>query len=102
MSPEVFVSTGTRRACSRGVIGSTMGAYPRGTCSKYVQGNGHIFPHTVSSIFRLALTHTHTHTHTHTRARVCARATAREKVRQTDDWLLLEGNLAAFLKCRLR
>ena len=38
---------------------------------------GTFFPHTVSSIFRLSLTHTHTHTqhththtHTHTRARV--------------------------------
>ena len=26
---------------------------------------GTFFPHTVSSIFRLSLTHTHTHTHTH-------------------------------------
>ena len=26
-------------------------------------------PHTVSSIFRLSLTHTHTHTHTHMRGR---------------------------------
>ena len=28
---------------------------------------GTFFPHTVSSIFRLSLTHTHTHTHTHAR-----------------------------------
>ena len=28
---------------------------------------GTFFPHAVSSIFRLSLTHTHTHTHTHTR-----------------------------------
>ena len=27
---------------------------------------GTFFPHTVSSLFRLSLTHTHTHTHTHT------------------------------------
>ena len=27
---------------------------------------GTFFPHTVSSIFRLSLTHAHTHTHTHT------------------------------------
>ena len=49
----------------RGVIGSTVGAYPRGTGSNPVEGNGHFFPHTVSSIFRLSLTHTHTHTHTY-------------------------------------
>ena len=49
----------------RGVIGSTVGAYPRGTGSNPVKGNGHFFPHTVSSIFRLSLTHTCTHTHTH-------------------------------------
>ena len=38
---EVFVSTDARRACSRGVIGSTMGAYPRGAGSNDVEGNGH-------------------------------------------------------------
>ena len=41
---EVFVSTDARRACRRGVIGSTMGAYPRGTGSNPVEGNGHFFP----------------------------------------------------------
>ena len=41
---EVFVSTDARRACSHGVIGSTMGAYPRGTGSNPVEGNGHLFP----------------------------------------------------------
>ena len=61
----------------RGVIGSTVGAYPRGTGSNPAEGNGHFSPsyrqlylssfsdthtHTVSSIFRLSLTHTHTHT----------------------------------------
>ena len=50
---EVFVQTDARRACSRGVIGSTMGAYPRGTGSNPIEGMGHFFPHTVSSIFRL-------------------------------------------------
>ena len=55
--PEVFVSTDGRRACRRGAIGSTMGAYPRDTGSNPVEGNGHFFfPHTVSSIFRLSLT----------------------------------------------
>ena len=42
--PEVFVSTDARRACSRGVIGSMMGAYPRGTGSSPIEGNGHFFP----------------------------------------------------------
>ena len=66
---EVFVSTDARRACPRSVIVSTVGAYPRGTGSNPVEGNGPFFsPHTVSSIFRLSLTHTHTHTHTHMHA----------------------------------
>ena len=62
----MFVSTDGRRPCRRGVIGSTVGAYPRGTGSNPVEGNEHFFPHTVSSIFRLSLTHTHTHTDTQT------------------------------------
>ena len=43
---EVFVSTDARHACPRprGVIGSTMGAYPRSTGSNPVEGNGHFFP----------------------------------------------------------
>ena len=41
---EKFVSNDARRACSHGVIGSTMGAYPRGTGSNPVEGNGHFFP----------------------------------------------------------
>ena len=41
---EVFIRTNTRRACSRGVIGSTMGAYPRGKGSNPVEVNGHFFP----------------------------------------------------------
>ena len=40
----MFVSTDGRRACRRGVIGSTMGAYPRDTGSNPVEGNGHFFP----------------------------------------------------------
>ena len=63
---EVFVSNDARCACSRGEIASTMGAYPRGTGSNPVEGMGTVFPHAVSSIFRISLTHTHTHTHTHT------------------------------------
>ena len=50
----------------RGVIGSTVGAYPRGTGSNPVEGNEHFFP----SYRQLCLssfsdTHTHTHTHRH-------------------------------------
>ena len=41
---EVFVSTDARQAYPRGVIGSTVGAYPRGTGSNPVEGNGHFFP----------------------------------------------------------
>ena len=65
---EVYVSTDVRCACSRGVIASTMGAYPRGTGSNPVEGMGTFFPHAVSSIF-VFLWHTHTHTHTHTHQR---------------------------------
>ena len=36
--------TDRRRACRRGAIGSTMGAYPRDTGSNPVEGNGHFFP----------------------------------------------------------
>ena len=89
------VLTDARRACSRGVLGSTMGTYPRarGAGSNPVEGNGHSFAHTVRSIFRfpadthkhtlsLSLTHTHaracahthTHTHTHTHPRIPSRA----------------------------
>ena len=53
---KCFIRTDARRACRRGAIGSTMGAYPRDTGSNLVEGNGHYFPHTVSSIFRLSLT----------------------------------------------
>ena len=50
----------------RGVIGSTMGAYPRGTGSNPVEGYGHFFPSCRSALFFVFLWHTHTHTHTHT------------------------------------
>ena len=38
-----------------------MGAYPRDTGSNPVEGIGHFFPHTVSSIFRTSFSDTHTH-----------------------------------------
>ena len=71
---EVFVSTDGRRACRRGVIGSTMGAYPIGTGlgSNPVEGNGHFFPsyrQLYLSSFSDTHTHTHTHTHIHTHTR---------------------------------
>ena len=92
---EVFVSTDGRRACRCGVIGSTMGAYPRGTGSNPVEGNRHFFsriPSALSFVFlwqtdrhthpctharrhthTRAHTHTHTHnTHTHTHPRTRA------------------------------
>ena len=70
----------------RGVIGSTMGAYPRGTGSNPVEGNGHFFPscrqlylssfsdtHTHAHAYTDARTYTHTHTHTHTHAYLLVR-----------------------------
>ena len=68
----MFVSPDGRRACRRGAIGSTMGAYPRDTV-RNVQVRipsttmGTFLPHTVSSNFRLSLTHTHTHTSINTK-----------------------------------
>ena len=65
----MFVSTDARRACPRGVIGSTMGAYPRSTGSNPVDGNGHFFPscrqlYLLSfSIFRLSLTRARARAH---------------------------------------
>ena len=67
--------TDARRACSRGVIGSTMGAYPRGTGSNLVEGNGHFFPacrQPYLSSFSDAHTHMHARTLTHTHARTLA------------------------------
>ena len=52
----VFVLNDARRTCSRGVIGSTMGVYPRGTGLNPARGMGTFFPHAVGSIFRLSLT----------------------------------------------
>ena len=60
---KVFVSTDARRACPRGVIGSTMGVYPRGTGSNPVQGNGHFF-RSCRQLYFPSFSHTHTHTHT--------------------------------------
>ena len=40
----MFVLSDARRAYPRGVIGSTVGTYPRGTGSNPVEGNGHFFP----------------------------------------------------------
>ena len=56
---EVFVSTDARRVYPRGVIRSTVGAYPRGTGSNPVKGNGHFFliPSALSFVF---FWHTHT------------------------------------------
>ena len=47
---EVFVLTDARRASSRGVIGSTMDAYSRGTGSNPVEGNGHFFSLILSAL----------------------------------------------------
>ena len=70
---EVFVSTDARHACHHSVIGSTMGRIPEVQVRIPSKGMGTFFPHTVSSTFRLSLTHTHTHTHTHTPKRTNAR-----------------------------
>ena len=62
---EVFVRTDARRACSRGVIESTMGTDPRGTGSNPVEKTvGTFFTHAVCCSF-----FSDTYTHTHTRAR---------------------------------
>ena len=58
----VFVSTDARHACLRVVIGSAMGAYPRGTGSNPGEGNEHFFL-IPWLYFRLSLTQTDTHTH---------------------------------------
>ena len=70
---EVFVSTDARRACSRAVIGSTVGAYPmRGRVRIPSRGMGTFFPHAVSSIFHLSLTRTHARARARTHARTHA------------------------------
>ena len=67
---EVFVRTDARRACSRGVIGSTMGAYPKGTGSNPVEGNGCFFSLMLTALSFVFLWHTRTRTraraHVHT------------------------------------
>ena len=65
---DMFISTSARHACSGGVMGSTMGAYPRGTGLNPVEGNGHFFcscrqlylsSFSLSLSLSLSLTHTH-------------------------------------------
>ena len=60
----MFVSTDARWPYPHGVIGSTVGAYPRGAGSNPVEGNGHFFPSYrqlyLSSLKGLSLTHTGT------------------------------------------
>ena len=48
----------------RGVIGSTVGAYPRGTGSNPVEGNGHFFP-SYRQLYLSSFSDTQTHTHIH-------------------------------------
>ena len=57
----VFHSTDARRACRRGAIGSTMGAYPRDTGSNPAEGNGHFFP-SYRQLYLSSFFDTHTHT----------------------------------------
>ena len=59
----MFVSTDVKRPYPRGVIGSTVGAYPRGTSSNHVEGNGHFFP-SYRQLYLSSFFDTHTHTHT--------------------------------------
>ena len=61
----MFVSTDARRPYPCGVIGSTVGTYPRGTGSNPVEGNGHFFP-SLRQLYLSSFSDTHTHTHTHT------------------------------------
>ena len=61
----MFVSADGRRACRRGAIGSTMGAYPRGTGSNPVEGNEHILP-SYRQLYLSSFSDTDTHIHTHT------------------------------------
>ena len=60
---EVFVLTDARLACPRGVIGSTMGAYPRGTGSNPAEGNGHFFP-SCRQLYLSSFSDTHARTYT--------------------------------------
>ena len=65
---KVFVSTDARRPSPHGAIGSTVGAYPRGTGSNSVEGNGHFFP-SYRHLYLSSLSDTHTHTHMRARSR---------------------------------
>ena len=56
----MFHSTDARRACRRGAIGSTMGAYPRDTGSNPVEGNGHFFL-SYGQLYLSSFFDTHTH-----------------------------------------
>ena len=49
----MFVSTDGRRACRRGAIGSTVGAYPRDIGSNPVEGMGtfSLIPSALSFVF---------------------------------------------------
>ena len=49
----------------RGVIGSTVGAYPSGTGSNPVEGNGHFFP-SYRQLYLSSFSDTHAHTRTRT------------------------------------
>ena len=62
---EVFVRTDPRRASSPCVIGSAMGAFPRGAGSNPVE-SAFFFAHSVSSIFRFSMTPVPPPAHTHT------------------------------------
>ena len=61
---EVFVSTGERRASPSWCNRKQDGAYPRGTGSNPVEGNGHSFP-SYRQLYLSSFSDTHTHTHTH-------------------------------------
>ena len=61
----VFVLTDARRPYPRSVIGSTVGAYPRGTGSNPVEGNGHFFP-SYRQLYLSTFSDTHARTYTPT------------------------------------
>ena len=68
---EVFVRTDARRACHRGVIRRTMGAYcirGTGTGSNPVEGKGHFF-RSCRQLYLSSFSDTQAHTHVHTRVR---------------------------------
>ena len=56
MSADEKISN-THSACPRGVIGSTMGVYPRGAGSNPVEGNGHLFSLILSALSFVFLWH---------------------------------------------